>query len=83
MAAYLVGRSVIVSVVLTRVVNPTPRLSFNQTDTIASMAGQVMGTYLGQSQLPQAELRQLPKLDEITRIIDQFVDTVANAGSLE
>jgi len=47
------------------------------------MAGQVMGTYLGQSQLPQAELRQLPKLDEITRIIDQFVDTVANAGSLE
>jgi ADP-ribosyl-[dinitrogen reductase] hydrolase len=51
------------------------------TDTIASIAGQVMGTYLGQSQLPRDEMDRLPNLGEITRIIDRFVITIANADS--
>jgi ADP-ribosyl-[dinitrogen reductase] hydrolase len=50
-------------------------------DTNASIAGQIMGTYLGQSQLPQLEVRQLPFTDEITRIIDRFAVTIAKVGS--
>jgi ADP-ribosylglycohydrolase len=47
------------------------------TDTIASIAGQIMGTYLGQSQLLQELVSLLPNLDEITGIIDRFAATVA------
>ena len=50
------------------------------TDTNASIAGQVMGTYLGQSRLPQSLVRQLPNLEQINWIIDRFVVTVANIG---
>jgi ADP-ribosyl-[dinitrogen reductase] hydrolase len=49
------------------------------TDTIASIAGQVMGTYIGESALPQSEMERLPQRDEIIRIIDRFVRTVVNS----
>jgi ADP-ribosylglycohydrolase len=48
-------------------------------DTIASMAGQVMGAYLGESELPRSELEWLPQRDEINRIIDRFAVTIAKA----
>jgi len=48
-------------------------------DTIASMAGQVMGAYLGESELPKSELERLPQRDEIIRIIDRFVVTIAES----
>ncbi len=49
---------------------------------VVCLAGRlVMGTYIGQSQLPQSMLRQLPNLEEITGIIDRFVLTVANIGA--
>jgi len=46
-------------------------------DTIASMAGQMMGAYLGESALPKSELERLPQRDEINRIIDRFAVTIA------
>jgi ADP-ribosyl-[dinitrogen reductase] hydrolase len=49
------------------------------TDTIASIAGQVMGTYVGEVELPQSEVERLPQRDEIITIIDRFVATVANS----
>ena len=42
------------------------------TDTIASMAGQVVGTMLGHAGLPKEMLRRLPSKDLITTIAETF-----------
>ncbi|MBO0721319.1 MAG: ADP-ribosylglycohydrolase family protein [Blastocatellia bacterium] len=48
-------------------------------DTIASIAGQTMGGYLGESELPESERNLLPQQDEMIRIIDRFVATAVNS----
>ena len=46
------------------------------TDTIASMAGQVCGTMLGQTELPSDMVRRLPGKEQILSIAETFASTV-------
>ena len=48
------------------------------TDTIASIAGQVCGTYLGVSGLPSKMLESLPEKDQVHDIANQFVASLYN-----
>ena len=45
------------------------------TDTIASMTGQIAGAWIGASNIPNL-VRSLPRADEIERIVDAFAATV-------
>jgi ADP-ribosylglycohydrolase len=47
------------------------------TDTIASMAGQIAGAWIGASQIPRDMIEPLPNASEIVRIANEF------AGALE
>ena len=42
------------------------------TDTIASMTGQIAGSWIGASQVPVELINSLPTLSEIEEIIDKF-----------
>ena len=46
------------------------------TDTIASMTGQIAGAWIRASNIPQNLVRLLPRADEIERIVDEFAATV-------
>ena len=46
------------------------------TDTIASMAGQVCGTMLGQTGLPEDMVKRLPSKERIISIAETFANTV-------
>jgi ADP-ribosylglycohydrolase len=46
------------------------------TDTIASMTGQIAGAWLGASKFPWQLVSSLPRADEIERIVDEFAGTV-------
>ena len=46
------------------------------TDTIASMTGQIAGTWIGGSQIPSELIELLPDLSNIERIADEFATTV-------
>lgn len=46
------------------------------TDTIASMTGQISGAWIGASNIPQNLVGSLPRADEIKRIVDEFAATV-------
>ena len=46
------------------------------TDTVASMTGQIAGAWLGASKIPQRLVCSLPHADEIARIVDEFAGTV-------
>jgi len=46
------------------------------TDTIASMTGQIAGAWIGASSIPQNLIGSLPRADEIERIVDEFAATV-------
>jgi ADP-ribosyl-[dinitrogen reductase] hydrolase len=50
------------------------------TDTIASMAGQVCGTVLGQQNLPIEMVRRLPSRERIISLAETFAKTVMNAS---
>ena len=50
--------------------------SGGDTDTIASMAGQVCGTILGKTGLPKDMLRRLPSKERILSIAESFANTV-------
>ena len=46
------------------------------TDTIASMTGQIAGAWLGTSSLPHDVIRSLPNADGILRVVDEFAATI-------
>lgn len=46
------------------------------TDTIASMTGQITGAWIGASNIPRNLIESLPRADEIERITDEFAATV-------
>ena len=46
------------------------------TDTIASMTGQIAGAWLGASSIPQHVIRSLSNAHEIERVVDQFAATI-------
>ena len=46
------------------------------TDTIASMTGQIAGAWLGASNIPKRWISSLPHAHEIERIVDGFAETV-------
>ena len=46
------------------------------TDTIASMTGQIAGAWIGSSSISQNLIKSLPPADEIERIVDEFAATV-------
>ena len=46
------------------------------TDTIASMTGQIAGAWLGASGLPQDVIQSLSNAAEIDRVVDQFAATI-------
>ena len=46
------------------------------TDTIASMTGQITGGWIGASNIPQNLIKLLPRAHEIDRIVDEFAATV-------
>lgn len=52
------------------------------TDTIASIAGQVAGTFLGEKGLPQHLLAQLQEFDLIISLANQFAKRVAANGAV-
>jgi ADP-ribosylglycohydrolase len=49
------------------------------TDTIASLTGQIAGAWLGASQIPRKMIELLPNTPDIERIADEFARTVAGA----
>jgi len=46
------------------------------TDTMASMTGQIASAWIGASSIPQNLIGSLPRADEIERIVDEFAATV-------
>ena len=46
------------------------------TDTIASMTGQIAGAWLGASKIPPQLVSSLPRADEIERLVDEFAGTL-------
>ena len=46
------------------------------TDTIASMTGQIAGAWIGASNIPRNLIALLPRADQIERIVDEFAATV-------
>ena len=46
------------------------------TDTIASMTGQIAGAWLGTSAISANLIASLPNADEIQRVVDEFAETV-------
>lgn len=50
------------------------------TDTIASIAGQIAGTWIGASQISREVIEQLPKTSDIERIADEFARTMETAA---
>ena len=46
------------------------------TDTIASMTGQIAGAWLGSSGIPRELLSRLPNVREIERVVDEFARTL-------
>lgn len=46
------------------------------TDTIASMTGQITGAWLGASTIPRTLIESLPEADKIERLINEFAATV-------
>jgi ADP-ribosylglycohydrolase len=50
------------------------------TDTIASMAGQVAGAWLGASQIPRKVIESLPNKPDIGRIAAEFAKTVTSVA---
>jgi ADP-ribosylglycohydrolase len=46
------------------------------TDTIASMTGQIAGAWIGASQISREQIALLPNSSNIERIADEFADTV-------
>lgn len=52
------------------------------TDTIASIAGQIMGTFLGKKNLPQHLLTQLHEFSFIDGIANKFARAVADDGAV-
>ncbi len=49
------------------------------TDTIASMAGQISGTLLGYSSLPDELLSQLPEIEMIDEVVQEFCNVFASS----
>ena len=50
------------------------------TDTIASMTGQIAGAWIGGSQIPRDMIELLPSSQDIVRIADEFAGTVEVLG---
>jgi ADP-ribosyl-[dinitrogen reductase] hydrolase len=48
------------------------------TDTIASIAGQIAGAWVGARQIPRELVESLPAVEDITFIVDEFARTVAS-----
>ncbi len=46
------------------------------TDTIASMTGQIAGAWIGASSIPQSLVESLPRAGGIWRIVDEFAATI-------
>ena len=46
------------------------------TDTVASMTGQIAGAWIGASQIPPKMIETLPNVRDIERITDAFAGTV-------
>lgn len=46
------------------------------TDTIASMTGQIAGAWLGASAIPRSLIESLPQAPEIERLVNEFATTV-------
>jgi len=50
------------------------------TDTIASIAGQIAGTWIGASQISREMIQQLPDTSDIERIADEFASAIETAA---
>ena len=49
------------------------------TDTNASLTGQILGTWIGVSQIPERLIHSLPNVNDIERIASDFVNSVDQA----
>jgi ADP-ribosylglycohydrolase len=47
------------------------------TDTIASIAGQIAGALRGRSGIPEALMNRLPRFDEIAETVQRFSNVIA------
>lgn len=51
------------------------------TDTVASMTGQIAGSWLGASKIPSTLIDRLPNVHELERVIQKFTDTIVEEES--
>ena len=53
------------------------------TDTNASMTGQLLGTWIGASEIPEKLIKSLPNVNDIERIVSDFAGVLATLMSSE